>query len=218
MGMRMMGNRVQALFLFSLLIPITVVAGPLVRIVAADSIAYENVSLPERGIETLETPTRKAAFQVWRNGTTARPLTVYYWVGGTASNGVDYARLAGRITIPRGSRFARIIVHPIDDTEVEQRTVGSTTVANETVVLTLRPSIAYDVGIRQARAIIVDDDSFTPIGVFPWRGERYAEGRAGQQRLFEIPHWSYDRPATGNTGAAPGWVAPITDGRATASP
>ena len=41
-------------------------------------------------------------------------LTVYYTVGGTASNGVDYAWLNDRVTIPEGSTSATIAISAVD--------------------------------------------------------------------------------------------------------
>ena len=159
-------RRLRAVLLGLWLIPLCLTAGPAVHIVAVDRIAYDDATIPEWGIQTPQTPSRKATFQVWRNGLAWRPLTVNYKISGSASNGVDYTALSGQVTIPGGSRFARIIVHPIDDTEIERRTVGSNTVANETVILTLEPSSTYRLGfLRQARVVIHDDDEFTPTGV-----------------------------------------------------
>src|SRR5207245_2968356 len=41
-----------------------------------------------------------AVFTVWRTGSTGTPVVVFYDVGGTASNGVDYFFLPGAVTIP----------------------------------------------------------------------------------------------------------------------
>jgi len=46
-------------------------------------------------------------------------LVVYYRIGGTASNGVDYQTLPGTVTIPEGAVSALIEVDPIDDLLVE---------------------------------------------------------------------------------------------------
>lgn len=159
-------RRLRDVLLALWLIPASLIAGPVVQIVAVDRVAYEDPNLPEWGIETFQTHSRKAAFQVWRTGLLWRPLTVNYKISGSASNGVDYTTLSGQVTIPAGSRFARIVVHPIDDTDIERRTVGSNTVANETVILTLEPSSTYRLGfLRQARVVIHDDDESTPTGV-----------------------------------------------------
>lgn len=52
-------------------------------------------------------------------GTTNGPLEIFYALGGTARNGVDYSSLSGRATIPAGSRSVVIDVLPIDDEQIE---------------------------------------------------------------------------------------------------
>ncbi len=99
--------------------------------------------------------TNTALFRVQRNGTNGA-LTVNYSAGGTASNGLDYARLSGVVTIPSGARSAEIKIVPIEDALVE---------GIESVVLVLQPSplanavTDYVVGWpNRAGAIIVDND------------------------------------------------------------
>jgi len=60
-----------------------------------------------------------AVFTVSRDRGTNIPLTVYYSLSGTASNGVDYRELDGSVTIPAGAWSARVVVDPIDDRRVE---------------------------------------------------------------------------------------------------
>jgi hypothetical protein len=80
--------------------------------------------------------TNTATFTVRRSGGTNDPLRVYYSIGGSASNGVDYEALSGVVTIPAGARAARIVITPIDDTLSE---------GIETVVLRLRmPPLPLD--------------------------------------------------------------------------
>lgn len=102
-----------------------------------------------------------AIFAVRRTGSADTALDVHYAVGGTASNGVDYAELPGRLTIPEGERAARIVVLPIDDDLVERL---------ESVVIGLRPP-PVDPGARptyligapaRAAATIVDNDRPRP--------------------------------------------------------
>ena len=60
-----------------------------------------------------------ATFTVRRSGSTSNSLRVYYGIGGSASNGVDYAALSGLVVIPAGSRTALIPINPVDDTNAE---------------------------------------------------------------------------------------------------
>ena len=104
-----------------------------------------------------------ATFVVWRSGDTSSDLTVYYRIGGTASNGVDYVTLPGKVTIIAGHNAARIEVLPIDDNVIE---------GIETVLLTLQlapatgsavPPPEYVVGTpTRAAAIILDNDQPRP--------------------------------------------------------
>jgi hypothetical protein len=53
-------------------------------------------------------------FTVQRTGDTGQVLVVNYRLGGTATNGMDYQRLSGTVTIPAGETSARIEVAPVD--------------------------------------------------------------------------------------------------------
>lgn len=100
-----------------------------------------------------------ATFEVDRLGPTNATLNIYYDIGGTASNGVDYAMISHFVTIPGGARAAWITINPLEDKNVE---------GTETVVLQLAPSplmqplipINYIIGYpSNAVAYILDDDS-----------------------------------------------------------
>ena len=92
---------------------------PVVWITANDSQAYEDNVF-----------SRTASFVVERNRGLTNSLTVLYSIGGTASNGVDYADLPGFVTMPAGSPRVLILVDPIADGVTEPA---------ETVGLTLQP-------------------------------------------------------------------------------
>ena len=81
-------------------------------------------------------PPHPAAFTFRRTGGTNLPLTVFYSVSGTASNGVDYAALPGAVTIPAGEWTATVPVVPLDDNLVEP---------TESVILTLEPPVCIQV-------------------------------------------------------------------------
>ncbi len=102
--------------------------------------------------------TNTATFTVRRSGGTNDPLRVYYSIGGTASNGVDYQLLSGVVTIPAGRRAARIVVTPIDDTLSE---------GIETVVLRLRLPLdpadtPYVIGRPASAAAYITDNDRPP--------------------------------------------------------
>jgi hypothetical protein len=60
-----------------------------------------------------------AIFTVRRDRGTNLPLTVFFDLGGTARNGVDYLQVGRQVTIPAGSFEAVIVIQPIDDLIVE---------------------------------------------------------------------------------------------------
>jgi hypothetical protein len=102
-----------------------------------------------------------AVFSVVRSGPTNIDLPVFYRVGGTAQNGIDYVRLSGMVTIPAGSLSGELEVDAIDDFLVE---------GTETVDITIEPPICiailppppgcYMVGPNgHASARIVDNDT-----------------------------------------------------------
>jgi hypothetical protein len=56
---------------------------------------------------------QSGAFTVQRTGDTSQALLVNYRTSGTATNGVDYQRLSGTVTIPAGQSSATIGVMPV---------------------------------------------------------------------------------------------------------
>lgn len=115
--------------------PVTITVKPIssqavVTIVATDPDASEIPVVPP-GMERPQL-IDPAIFTITRSGSTGFPLTVFYEIGGTASNGVDYGRLPNSVTIPAGASSATIEVDPIDDFLVEE---------TETVIITLQPPI-----------------------------------------------------------------------------
>lgn len=99
---------------------------PAVNIYATDPVAiegtnYNNWFNPGTWVTNYIGGTNTATFLVRRDSGTNADLTVYYAIGGTASNGVDYLVLPGSITIPAGQRYALITVLPLDDSDSAYR-------------------------------------------------------------------------------------------------
>ena len=106
---------------------------------------------------------KNAIFEVKRFGDASSDLTVNYSIGGSASNGVDYAALPGFVTVPAGSAYALIPIVPID--------TGASNVS-KTVVLALTPSTTtppdYIVGFPpRAAALIWENWLRSPSAVLP---------------------------------------------------
>jgi len=95
---------------------------------------------------------RYGVFTVERTGDQSEPLTVYFTIGGTASNGADYEEIASSTTIIPNSAANQIFIVPVDDTEIE---------GTENVVITLvtNAATAYIVGGANTASVnILDDD------------------------------------------------------------
>ena len=95
-----------------------------VSVVATDPVATEPGPVPMNFLDT-------GAFTITRQGPTNMPLAVFFTLGGTASNGVDYFEVASPVSIPEGQRSTRVAIAPKHDELVE---------GEERVVLRLTPS------------------------------------------------------------------------------
>jgi hypothetical protein len=71
-------------------------------------------------------------FAIRRTGAVGDPLTVFFTLGGTASNGVDYAFITNQVTIQAGATQALVNIAPLMDNTIEP---------TETVELTIVPPV-----------------------------------------------------------------------------
>lgn len=82
------------------------------------------------------------------------PVTVNFSVGGTASNGIDYAAVSPSVVIPTGQTTAVVVVNPVNELLVE---------GNESVILALtstsQPSVTWSA--TPATISVIDNDSST---------------------------------------------------------
>lgn len=124
------------------------------------SVAVSPSSVTEDGADNL-------VYTFTRVGSTAAALTANFNVTGTASFTTDYtvsgaatfSATAGSVTFPAGSSTAAVTISPTDDTAVEP---------DETVVLTLAASAAYDVVAPSgASGTITNDDTSIAVAVSP---------------------------------------------------
>lgn len=111
-----------------------------------------NVTVAATDAEASEVGPATGTFTISRPaGATNKPLTVYYTLGGSASNGVDHTTPAGSLIIPEGAASADVTVTPIPDTLMEPA---------ETVVLTLAPGL-YAVGASNAATVTIAANAAT---------------------------------------------------------
>jgi hypothetical protein len=132
---------------------------PEVTIYAPDPIAVEGTNFfwfrPDSDFTNYCTGTNTATFLVRRAGDTNSDLTVFYDIGGTATNGVDYATIADNVTIPAGKHFALITIVPLDDVDPVWHFYDTVALALKAPTNTPPP---YRVGWPgKAAAIILED-------------------------------------------------------------
>ncbi|MBK8742724.1 MAG: IPTL-CTERM sorting domain-containing protein [Betaproteobacteria bacterium] len=106
-------------------------------------------------------PSTNGLFTVTRNGggtlQLQQPLVVNLTIGGSATNGTDYALIATTVTILANQTTATIPVTVTDDPLVE---------GTETVILTVGTSVNYTVGApSQATVNIADDESVINVSI-----------------------------------------------------
>ncbi|MDB6027830.1 MAG: C-terminal target protein, partial [Verrucomicrobiales bacterium] len=119
----------------------------------------DNICLDATPVVTIRTianatePNIPGSFLVSRTGSTANPLTVYYCVGGSAANALDYLRLAGSVRIPRGQSSATVVVDPLVDNVAE---------GTETVAANLTAHSSYVIDNPSSAILYIADGSGTP--------------------------------------------------------
>jgi hypothetical protein len=96
---------------------------------------------------------------------TSSPLTVFYTITGTASNGVDYASIPNSVTIPAGQTSADVTVTPIDDSIPE---------ASESVVLSVKGSGGYSVGFPFSDTVSIADNETPQLQILSLSTNLYA--------------------------------------------
>jgi len=115
-------------------------------------------SLPQIAISSNNTdvaePATPGKFTLTRTGAITQALSVNYILSGTATNGVDYQTLNGKVTFKAGENTASIDLNIIDDKIYE---------GTETVTLTLDSNPNYTLDPAKSGTIsIADNDPQTP--------------------------------------------------------
>ena len=121
-----------------------------VQFVSASGAALCTVQVVATDGTTSELGGDPARVMFVRSGDTSFAVTVNYTLGGTASNGVDYAALSGSITIPAGATTNSLVITALPDS------VGE---GNETIVLTLAPGTGYGIGAQSSANVTITEPS-----------------------------------------------------------
>ena len=138
---------------------------PGVSIYAPDPVAVEGTNtnnwfVPQAASTSYSSGSNTATFLVRRDSGTNADLTIYFSIGGTASNGVDYAAIPSNVTIPAGRQYALITIVPLNDDDSAYRDY-------DTVVLTLTAPTntppPYRIGTPSAAGAIILEEDLLPI-------------------------------------------------------
>ncbi|WP_044034488.1 Calx-beta domain-containing protein, partial [Microcystis aeruginosa] len=138
-----------------------------------------------------EDGTTNLVYTFTRTGVTTNPLTVNYSIGGTATNGTDYAALPSSIAFAAGLSTATVIVDPTADTTVEP---------NETVILTLASGTGYTVGTTTPVTGTITNDDFPQLSI---NNITVVEGLDNNAILTVTVNNSNSQPITFNYTTAP---------------
>ena len=108
------------------------------------TVSVPDASASEPGSDT-------ATFTLNRGSATNSALTVFYTFGGTATQGSDYTESgSGSVTFAAGASTANVVITAVNDAVAERL---------ETVILTLTPNAAYNIGSPgTGTATIIDDN------------------------------------------------------------
>ncbi len=101
-------------------------------------------------------------FVISRTGATNESLAVWYLLGGTAGNGLDYARLPGQALIPAGRESVQVLVLPVlDDLREGEETVVAQLFLPPNADLVRPYRIDPD---RAVASVVIRDSLTTPPG------------------------------------------------------
>lgn len=103
-------------------------------------------------------PKNPGVFTVFRQGDTNQTLNVYYQIGGSASNGVDYAKISNFVLIPGGEVSNTIVITPL--------ATPSSGAAAKTVFLQLAPSplmtpVNFEIGVPSNATVYLTGPTVT---------------------------------------------------------
>jgi hypothetical protein len=106
--------------------------------------AVKNTANEQRSIQ--------GSVQFSRSGDLTKPVTIFYSVGGTATNGVDYRWLPGSLTIPARAAAQSVLITPLGDRSAE---------GSETVVIAISPNPLYSVVSPSSATVTIIDNQKT---------------------------------------------------------
>lgn len=134
------------------------------------SISVAPASVLENGADNL-------IYTIALNAASASPITMNLTVGGTATNGADYAPVNSPVTIPAGTTSHTIVVNPNSEGTIE---------ADETVIIALAAGAGYTVGAPNSATGTILNDDFPSVAVSSVTANRRQQ-RDDQYGLYGRP-------------------------------
>lgn len=103
-------------------------------------------------------PGKPGVITVFRQGDTNETLNVFYNIGGSASNGVDYAEISNYVNIPGGAVSSTIVITPLETT--------SSSTVTKTVFLQLAPAptlnpVNFGIGVPSNATVYITGPNVT---------------------------------------------------------
>jgi hypothetical protein len=103
--------------------------------------------------QPIATVTNSGVFTVFRAGNTNLTLNVYCQIGGTASNGVDYAQISSFVNIPAGATSGTVVITPLINPS--PASVAKTVILTLTNSPTLNP-VNYEIGSPSSAEVYIE--------------------------------------------------------------
>ncbi len=145
------------------------------------SVAVAPASVDEDGAANL-------VYTFTRTNTTAETpaLTVNFTIGGTATEGTDYAAVGRTVNFAAGSSTAAVSVDPTADSDVE---------ADETVILTVSSGSSYTVGSPASASGTIGNDDRSSVSVAVAPASVDEDGAANLVYTFTRTNTTAETPA-----------------------
>jgi hypothetical protein len=141
----------------------------------SNAVVYIHPAMPPQTVVTVHSPDSRAAepgtstpgdpglFTFHRMGPTNFALPVYFRLGGTAANGVDYAEITNVVVIPTGEVDVDVVVKPLGDNLAEgQESVVAQVVPPACIAIFPPPPECYQVGLPSTAELVIADAQQPP--------------------------------------------------------
>ena len=126
-------------------------------------------------------PATSGRFTFKREGDLSGNLEIGYAVGGSATPGVDYQALSGRLVIPAGATSADLQITPIDDSELE---------GDESVILSVTNAPGCDSDAPASATLLIWDDEKTTVSITAPDSDASEPGDDSAVSLSRAAPWS----------------------------